>query len=798
MIIGLSGRLGNNTLPNQRVSLKKKQTSDWTKQMADYVVNLAISCNDKSRTRDFLDMANGIVSKKQYEYVLKTYGLDSKDIAGENIIDDLRDIDLLSPIKDKYLGEFISSYNNYQVYTDDPDSVFLRNKQFGDKIEAVMMQKLINELNKTMNTGQESQPTPDIPAMLEKYTNEWNDERATAAQHRLNLLNNVIDAKVKYNQAYYYWWACEEIYTYRSVDKKDVNFEIVSPMEYYRVPSGNTYVEDDDYGMRLFTRSLYSILDMYSDYLTEADITYLKTITNRELTSDIRVNILKSRLIDSGMSEDDYLSHEDGINNKFADDNGLTNPDNITIAHYIAKTEVKIGYLTYLSEDGTLQTMTVSEDYELDTANGDISIKYDWIQQMYQGEIIGYGSMTSDNTSAVYTKFRPIDTQREKFTDLNKCKSPYNGLSYIHRDSAKKPIPYRVMPYQALTRIYHYQAERAINRWKSILLMPQSMLSDDAEMTMEQRLSKMNGESLLVFNDANINANALQSIREISTSATFNYVNTLMQLIRSLKEDAWEVANMTPSRMGSQPGYQGKSVTENSLEQANISSSWSLEYFNLFRSKDYLANYDYSKVAWCEGKQGSYIDESTNDLNTVAVDPLEHMSLNIGINVGNSRLLDEKLRAMKQIAFSAGQNSDFEISTESIMNDNLQSLKYKILKTSEANKLYAQQMQQMQQQAAQQVEQTKQDTAKLIADNELNKTQILVDGNKEKALIDQETQLLVWDKRLAIDTNANGYISTAESGQDLLDNKFKQDTLQMKREELAFKQQQSKQQKVTK
>ena len=120
----------NNTLPDQRVSFKTKQSAKWSKNMADYVASLAISCNDKVRTANFMNMANGHIDKAMYEYALKSYG--GKDDDKENILKDLREIDWLQPIKDKYLGEFVSSYNNYQIYTDDPNSIFFRNKEYGD------------------------------------------------------------------------------------------------------------------------------------------------------------------------------------------------------------------------------------------------------------------------------------------------------------------------------------------------------------------------------------------------------------------------------------------------------------------------------------------------------------------------------------------------------------------------------------------------------------------------------------------------------------------------------------------
>lgn len=779
----------NTTLPDQRVSFKTKQSAKWSKNMADYVVGLAISCNDKVRTANFMNMANGHIDKAMYEYALKSYG--GKDNDKENILKDLREVDWLQPIKDKYLGEFVSSYNNYQIYTDDPNSIFFRNKEYGDKLAVVMQQMIINELNKTMQTGQESKPTPDLNELLQEHIATWNDKRTEDAQHRLNLLNNVIDAKLKYNQLYYYWWATEECYTYRKIHKENILFEIVSPLEYYRIPSGNHYVEDDEYGCRIFSRPLYQVLDLYSEHLSSTDIAYLRTFTSKVKENSGVNNLLKSRLLEQGMTEGDYLENSSHINAALLN-SSLSNVNDIKIAHVVFKTEVKVGYLTYTDIDGNIQETVVDENYELDTTNGDVSIKWDWIQQMYENEIIGY-SQGSNNYESVYTKARPIDIQRENFTNINVCKSPYNGMSYIHKDSDPKPIAYRMSPYIALGRILYYQMERAINKWKSILLIPQSALTDSTEMSMTERLSNMNAESTLVFNDALINPNALQSMREIATTATYNYVNTLNTLLEKVKQDSWEVANMTPSRMGSQAAYQGKSVTEQSLAQSSISGNWSLEMFNLFRSVDYLANYDYSKIAWANGKQGSYVDESTNESKYIEVDPLEHFSLNVGINVGNSRLLDEKLRAMKDLAFSAAQNGDSELAVEAIMNDNLQVLKAKVEQSAKASKEYAAQIKQAEQQSNQQIEAMKQQGLQEGRDFELQKIQLENDGAREVKLIEQETQLLVWEQRLKVDTNANGYIDEGEAyGEALARNQQAQESLNLNRAKFEFDKQKHK------
>ena len=85
-MIGLSDSF-NSILPDQRVSFKTKQTVKWSMNMANYVVTLAVGSNDKARTARFLNMANGEVDKKMYEYVLKTYGLKESGIDKESILD---------------------------------------------------------------------------------------------------------------------------------------------------------------------------------------------------------------------------------------------------------------------------------------------------------------------------------------------------------------------------------------------------------------------------------------------------------------------------------------------------------------------------------------------------------------------------------------------------------------------------------------------------------------------------------------------------------------------------------------
>ena len=388
---------------------------------------------------------------------------------------------------------------------------------------------------------------------------------------------------------------------------------------------------------------------------------------------------------------------------------------------------------------------------------GDISIDWEWVNQVWEGWRIG------GQHSGIYIKPRPILVQRERFNNYSDVKLPYNGIVGLNKDNIRNPIPFRILPYLALYRIYTLQQERAINKFKSWLLFPESILADSDSMSTEERLAIANKDGFLPFNDAEVTTGAIQSIREIATGALTNYITMLDNLKQSLKAEAWETANMNNARFGNTRDYGGKAVNENNYAQALMGSVWSLECFNLFRERDYIANIDYSKFAWIDGKRGSYIDPTTNLVKIVELDGVSDFASNIGIYIRNNSEVQQKLNTMKELAFSASQNGDIEIAIEAITDNNLTSIGKNIKKAVEAKREYELQLQQAQQQAQQQTEQiiSQREAAKqqfeadqkaMDRDHELNIERMKIDSNER-----------IWEARLQVDTNGNGHIDKEEA-----------------------------------
>lgn len=742
------------TLPNTRASIAEKHGEKWYKQMADWVIELALASNDKSFTSKCLDAANGVINKEDYEYVLGTYITGKEATEAENqlnaqVLGKLRDVDILTPIKEKYMGEFISSYHNYQVYSLDPEVILRRNADLGEQVKAMMFQK-VSEILANPDKGSDL----DISGFIKKFLDEWIDKDVAAEQDTLEMLNANIEAKRKYIDAYFYWWACEEVYTYRYLSGKDVKFKVLNPLEYYRVRSGNYFVEDDNYGLHRTLVSIQEIIDEFynnmDDGLNEEQLSLLKAISVNiqngvgYVNSRIFLDYRKQFPTDAKLEADIQVTRS-----------GL----NVTKDHYVFKTEIKKGILSYYDNDGSLAGMDVDEDYILNKKAGDVSIEWLYINQMWEGWRFG-GDFVK-----LYIPPRPVQIQRELLSNSSVCKSPFNGASYIHEANAVKPIPYRIKDNLALYKIYTLLEERWINKFKSWLMVPESILADSKEMKTEERLDQADIDSIFPFNDENLrdNPNGLSNFREVATTAVIKYITILNQVKQSIKQDAWELANMNDARRGQNNPYKGKGTNEQEYAQAITGTIWSLEMFNSFREKDYMANLDFSRVAWVDGKQGSYIDENTKQLKLVNVDGEAHLGTNVGVFISNSAELNAQAEALKQLAFSTGQNNDPELSAEAITNKNISKLKLAIGASTKARREFDMKMETAKADINRQAEELRIMNDRETRDHEITIKTMELDSAFDIAVLESDTELEINRARLEVDLNGNGFIDKDEA-----------------------------------
>lgn len=737
--------------PDQRVSNNKKQTPEWYIPNANYYIQLALELNDKYTTLKFLNAANGKIDKSTYDYVLRSYTKELGD-KGEQYAD-IRNIDFLTPIKERYMGEFINMFSNYQVINNDPSIVLSRNEAVADKVMAWVNQEVINELNeKGFPTNQPSKTQFTLDKIIDKVLEEWSDNVVINGQKRLELINSLINAKEVYLQMYYYWWACQECYSYRYVKDGDIYVECISPLEAFPVNAGHRYDEDGEAFVRIYAMSIEDVITRFRDKLKSSEIEYLKKLYNCGNKYEATKGLEWIRNLE------DFGARQSELNtNLQALYQVKRYSREIDVAHYQWKTEVKQGVLTYVDTFGDIQETLVDETYKLNKELGDIDIKWEWTLQTWEGWRIG------GMHEGVYIKPEPIIVQREAFNNTASVKLSYNGIRGLIKEDIRNPIPYRIQPYMALYRIYTLQQERAIAKFKSYLLLPESVIGDSSEMTTEERFALGAKDSTFPIDDADMNPTALQAFREIANSTIIPYVNALEQIKANIKADAYNEANMNNARMGDTKDYAGKGTTEMNYANAVAGSVWSLEVFNLFREIDYQANLDYSKAAWIEGKQGAYIDPNTNEVVVVDLDGTSDWNHNLAVFIRNNTEVNNKLRQMQDLAFSAAQNGDLDIAIDAISSNSLRQIAKRIKDGVEARREYEENLAKIEQEGRANVEQIISDRE--AANREFESYQKQADRDNQ-LVIEQmkiESNERIWDKRLKLDLDGNGYVSKEEA-----------------------------------
>ncbi|KAF5080379.1 hypothetical protein DSECCO2_120210 [anaerobic digester metagenome] len=671
-----------NEMPNQRIRDNRKQTKEFTVSCTNYIIDRALEEDDKQDTIKHLKHANGEIDDDTIKYAVAPYAKYTQDVEKQiKFPNTIREIDIISGIKERYIGEFIKQYSNYQVYIHDSDSIFARNKE----LKATLISKMLNKFQELVNTQDESKVKElDLDKFSREFIEEWKDERIIKAQHRLNLINDLTEADIKYIQAFFYWLATEEVYTYRKVYNNELIKEIVAPWEYHRIDSGNMFVEDDDAGMRHYKLSLSQIEDYYRDVLSDEDRDYLTQIVKYSSESDDIVlpqSLLYSRY-DNKHSEFQAVAKD---THSFYDKSRM-----VDVYHCVWKTETLIYNLKYYDFiTGEVKTIQVPQTYKFSPENGDISITEEWINEVMESTRFG------GKWEGIYLPAKKVEVQRQEINNSSICKLPYNGIKGMLKGNRIKPICTRLIVYQTLLKLYHLQREKAIAKFKTWTIIPEDFINDSNEMTTTERLTYAALDDLLPVNLSDIEPAAFQAIKSLYNAGAERYIGILTEVINGLRQEALDVANMNEQRYGDIQGNSGKSVTEYAITKATTGSILFFEMFNKFRERDLAADLDYSKAAWIDGKKGSYIDPATNEVVYVDIDGVEELSTNIGVFIRNSALEEEKLKAYRDIAFAASQNGDASLAADAIASENSTEIRRLIKKAEDARKEYDAMMQNM-------------------------------------------------------------------------------------------------------
>ena len=668
------------TRQEQRTSITEKQSDDWKVGNMHYWLNIAYGQNDKGDVLDNINASNGIVDEDTYKYVLNPLQAGQDKI--KNLPGEIRDVDFITPIREKNIGEYLELPDTFTVKVNDPNISLIKNKEVADIVRPVVEQAIINKMNEQADTGVPSKDIGDVSKLVEDTIKNWIDSRAKNAQGLIthvkddNDYNNLIIAL--FND----WWATEHVFIRIYIENGHLFFEDISPLNGYPINNGEEFVDDNDAFVIDRKLSIDSIKERYTEELTDKDLKYLDTLIDKYDSGSYSISSEVVR---------DYYGRKTFDDNTYDGDIPLNTSRDIRESILYFKTEVKRRVLHKINSLGKLVNEIVESDYKLNTELGDLEIKNEWIIEVWQQILLGQDYV------GIYLNPEPLEVQI--YDNKGRAKLPIVGKKGILNSIYINPIPKRIIPNLALYRIITLQVERQMAKYKGVMeIIPQSMLEGadgDAKANMFYKLA----DNTIIVDDSEVSlATIKEGYRLVGNDGAVSYIKTLIELREVIKSEAWDMANMNDSRYGQAPASATVTNNQQNIFRARLGSMLMVTTFNNIKVKLYTQLLEYSKAVYGDGTNGSNFN-SEGGITYYNINAGELTENQYGIYVSNSMLDYNKLKEYKDLAFSAAQNGEFEIASKAIDSNNVSEIRTHIdsfIKTRDAyNKdLEARKMQQ--------------------------------------------------------------------------------------------------------
>lgn len=674
--------------PDQRVPISEKMNEDWYINNIHYWIDLAMACNDKKKTLDNVDAANGIITEDMYAYALNPLSAHGDKV--KNLPGVIRDVDFITPIREKNLGEYIELPHQALVRVNDPDISLNRNYDLSQQIKPVIEQHIINLLNQQQDTGVPSKETPDVEEEIKKMTEEWFDERGINAQHLINWIsdnNNYNDFRI---EAFNDWWCTEEVYMRSWIQGGDVMFEGIDPLHGYPIDNGYEFIHDNDAFMSRRTISINRIHEYYQEDLTDKDYKYLQEL--------LRTNESSGYYADVELIENIYgrkVFGSDG--NRSRRSEKILFADSTDVWEHVVywKTQVKRRILRNVNELGQITTRVVDSSYKLNENEGDIAIDIKWIDEVWTQVLLG------NHYSGIYLKPKAYPVQI--YDAKGHVRLPVTGKKGLLRGLYMNPIPRRIAPNQALFRVITLQIERQMAKYKgSIEVIPQSMLLGGEDADPKAAYFYRLADNTIIYDDTQISAQEVATgYRMVGNDTVSAYIRTLIDLRESVKQEAWEMANMNDSRFGLAAPSSTVTNNQQNIFRAKLGSILMVTTFNSVLIKLHEMNLELSKIAFADGVSGGYFD-TTGSIHHFNINSHELSNTQYGFAITNSVLEKEKLDEYKRMAFSAAQNGDFQLASKALESDNVSEIRTYVKDFMEAREEFERGMKEREQQVAEQ------------------------------------------------------------------------------------------------
>lgn len=759
--------------PQQRVSNAEKNKPEWYAACCDWIIAQGQGIRDTKELEDKYDILNGKIGNDYYKKILNPYNATQEKYT--RFPATMRNYDIIKGVVRRYVSEYVKNPHDFIVGANNPEVILAKNRKLQQELIGIVQTQIAAKIQQSYQEflgqgGDPKQFNPEEQINIEQFVKEFNenyiDDISAQGQQILNVIKDITEDTLFYARAYFDFVTFGECYTYADVVGTKLIKRNIIPLDAFPIPTDSMFIEDDDMFACRRRMTYQQIIDEFDEYLSEKDREFLDKFYGNQGTgaTELLYSTYNSYFPDvcEKFSKEDRESFNNNPNVRRESNSGLYD-----VWHVVWRGEARRALVTFVNQAGLMDTRVEEDGYTLNPEAGDVSIEYIYEPQVYECTRIG------GRYDAIYPyKARAIAYNR-------KGKLPYNGVAEVLPGFGKFSIVEILTPYQVFYNIVSYHREMILAKNKlSILMIAKSLLGTTKE-DAEDTIYRMLADGVLYVDDTN-DAGMLraQQVRMLNASMG-EYITQLTNLLQSIEQSAKDKVDMTPQRYGEIANSAGKAVTEEGIIRGSMGSVIIEYVMDCVRERDYARDMDYSKLAWIDGLDTAYRDQS-NDLRYISLDVDKHIYADYLIKAKNSVKEKEKLDQLKNFAFNASQNGDFQMAVAAITGDNLADIKKLIAK-----------FQQMKEQHEMEVKQMDQQLAQMQQEAELMKIQAKGEEDRKtlelKGYIDQQIELIRADANM-ISYNAEVTESVKQAGLERLEearNDVEREKIQLERERIA-------------
>lgn len=603
------------------------------------------------------DLVNGILNQEDFEYITKPYGIAPKAYIPE----EMQNFSILTD-NFKYLeGELIRRPRNNRVTAVNAEAVSEYSKKKGELISQYVISEIKKarlqetmQQNPEMNEQELAQLEQEImsPEEIEKYMrHDFRDSYETLGKEILQYLDKKLNIRELERKAWKHGLISgREIY-YVGIENKNPVLRVINPLRFdCDLDPDVMFIHEGEWARTVDFMEPSRVVSLFGEYLTKAEIEELYQTGSRGGSARKRID--QGWEIEADIYDWENLDYDEHHNKN----------TKIEVRHYVWRAWYKLGFLSFLDENGEIQVMQVPEGYTLNEDRGDRSIEWEWFPEIREITRINDSTWVKDGV----VEDTPKDPDNPFY-----CPLPYTGVLHNNLNSKITSPVDLWKPYQYFYNIVYrmIQKDLASDKGRKLLgNINQIPTSLGIDLNKWQHYLEVDDIIWVNPNEEGNRGNPdLTSWRSVDMTAAQS-INNKVQLLEYIERQCAKVMGLNDARLGQQGNRELVGTTQQQILQSNYSTEPWFATHELGRKAALEMLLNTAKICYFKYPK-SHLSYTMSDLSRKVVEldveklPFSHFSVFISDSSEDLRMYEE----LKQLAHAAIQTGTAPLSTIATM-----------------------------------------------------------------------------------------------------------------------------------